>query len=114
MLILEPHPELRELLGLIVANLGHEPLAYEGTAVELEEPDVVLLEPAWERGLSVARTLRAARPRLPIVYASIYPATAETQALEPVSHLLKPFGLAELGRSLELALATRGAPPAAA
>jgi CheY-like chemotaxis protein len=104
-LIAEPYPEIRELLTHVVTNLGFEPMHVDAPGHEqLLETDVMLLEPALPGGVELAQTLRKARPDLPIVCVSIYPATAEIVALAPVAYLLKPFALTALQTALEHAV----------
>jgi len=104
-LIAEPYPEIRELLTHVVTNLGFEPVLVDAPGQEqLPETDVLLLEPALPGGVELAQSLRKARPDLPIVCVSIYPATAEIAALAPVAYLLKPFALTALQTALEHAV----------
>jgi CheY-like chemotaxis protein len=106
-LIWEPNPEVRTLLGHVVKRLGHEPV--EGD----EEPggvlpgdiDVLVVDPAHPRALSAAQVLRLRDGGLPIVCASVYPATADADALRPEAYLVKPFPLSELEDALTGALA---------
>jgi CheY-like chemotaxis protein len=103
-LIAEPYPEIRELLTHVVTNLGFEPVLMDAGQEQLPETDVMLLEPALPGGVELAQSLRKARPDLPIVCVSIYPATAEIVALAPLAYLLKPFALTALQTALEHAV----------
>ena len=106
-LIVEPHAEVRDLLVRIVARLGHESVSYAGAAAhDLADIDVVLLEPAALDGLEAARAARAASGAA-VVCVSIYPASEEARALDPVTHLMKPFSLLDLERAVLAALERR-------
>jgi CheY-like chemotaxis protein len=104
-LIAEPHGEVRELFTHVVSRLGHEAVWPEELAENGERaPDVLLLEPADAEALRLAIRLRGERPGLPLIFASIYPPTAQTRALEPVAFLTKPFLLAELEAAVRRAV----------
>ncbi|MBA2462208.1 MAG: hypothetical protein H0V45_10675 [Actinobacteria bacterium] len=62
-----------------------------------------LFEPAAAKYLELAASLRRRDPELPLVLCSIQPPTAETRALRPVRHLLKPFVRADLAAAVERA-----------
>ena len=66
--------------------------------------DVAVIEPATPPGLRLARQLRAERPSLPLVIASVRAPSQVTRMLEPAAHVVKPFRLADLGRAVEAAL----------
>jgi CheY-like chemotaxis protein len=101
-LILEPQPEIRELVRRVAARLGHE------TVLEIpsEQPeiDAVVVEPESYRALTVAQQLRESSQELPIICASIAPPNDRTRKLRPVAHLQKPFTLGELQRVLAAAV----------
>lgn len=105
-LICEPHADLRDLLTCVVERLGHE--AVQAGLRPGEPPpgdvDAVVVEPADTRSHEDARRLRRQSADLPIVCVSIYPPGPGTHELRPASHLVKPFGLAELQRALADAL----------
>ncbi len=103
-LISEPVVEIRTLLALVVAQLGHEASFDAAQAADEVDVDVALIEPASGPGLELAAALRARADDVPIVFLSIEPPTAETRALQPVRHLVKPFERAELAQALEAAL----------
>ncbi|MGH3022134.1 MAG: hypothetical protein ACRDNI_00630 [Gaiellaceae bacterium] len=105
-LVFEPNPEVRALLAHVVTRLGHEPVyAEDGPGDFLpDDADVLLIEPADRRALSVAQMLRLRHGGLPIVCTSIFPATPESQELRPVAYLVKPFSLVELERALDEAV----------
>lgn len=103
-LVLEPHPEVRDLLVRIVRRLGHEPIVQQG-AGDIEPPaaDVVLVEPSEDGALSVARAAHDQHGSA-VVCVSIYPPSEGAMALEPVAYLLKPFTLLQLEHALVAAL----------
>ena len=104
-LVCDPNPEVRALMGHVVSRLGHEPVYPRGRDDVLPQAvDVLLLEPADPRALGAAQALRLGHEQLPIVCASIYPQTADARRLAPVAYLMKPFPLAELERALTAAV----------
>ena len=109
-LICEPHDDIRALLELVVRRLGHEPEIYRGPAVAQLGVDVAVIEPGEPDGVRLAESLRA--QNVPVLFTSIYPATAELLELGPSAYLVKPFPLDALERALTEALAP--APTAAA
>jgi hypothetical protein len=99
--ICEPDPEVRELLGLVVVRLGREATSeLNGT----KDVEALLVEPADATSVERALVVRAACPDVPVVCLSIEPPTAGSRRFEPVAHLLKPFALPELERALHAAL----------
>lgn len=105
-LILEPYPEVRQLLEHIVAGLGFDPVLLDGAAPEtIADIDVLLLEPGFPGGVELATKFLAANPRLRILVVSIFPPTPEVTALSPVAYVVKPFALAELQRHIREAVA---------
>jgi len=109
-LILDPYPELRELLSRVVSRLGHTPMSEEEARVHPELVDAVVLEPSMVRGLALTRILKETDPDLPVVTNSVYPlgslgeSEAEVEALQPAAHLVKPFLLPQISSAIELAL----------
>jgi CheY-like chemotaxis protein len=96
-LISEPNGDVRLLFEHMVRRLGHEPLALWSVHAEAAARiDLLLFEPADPASVNLAEAVRRLRPSLPVVAASIFPASPNT-AIEPDAHLLKPFGLGELG-----------------
>jgi CheY-like chemotaxis protein len=110
-LIVEPHPEVRDLLVRIVRRLGHEDVGLEDGSVGDAAIDAALLEPAATGGFELALTL--SERGVPVVCVSICPESGELRALEPVGYLLKPFALDELERALLTAIAKASTSPAA-
>ena len=55
--ILEPEPELRELLARVVERLGHEPIQFVESTADVRPGDVVMVEHSevwkWPTGESV-------------------------------------------------------------
>ena len=104
-LIADDVPEIAELIARMVGHLGHQPIMLDEPAavVELRALDALIVETAGPHRLAVARTLREREPELPMVIASIEPASKETRALDPVAHLEKPFRISDLEVALELA-----------
>ncbi len=106
-LVLEPHAEVRALLGHVVERLGHQPVYPTGRRGEVLPEggvDVLLLEPADPAALSAAESLRDSREELPIVCASIHPDWEQVEHLRPLAYLVKPFGLADLECALSAAI----------
>ena len=102
-LVVEPHAEVRALLGHVVERLGHEavfPSGPRGEVLPDGDVDVLLLEPADPAARTTAERLRRRRRELPIVCASIYPDFEQLGSLRPVAYLVKPFSLCELERAL--------------
>jgi CheY-like chemotaxis protein len=102
-LISEPHPDLRTLLEAIVRRAGHEPVGH-GELMSDDAPELMILEPASADGLAAAARLRSRLADLPIICASIFAPSPETQAFGPAAHLLKPFRLGELEAAISTAL----------
>jgi CheY-like chemotaxis protein len=107
-LVLEPDPEIRTLYERAIARLGHHAAFADGEGSALQDADVVIVEPGSPRDLDLAQTLRAERPTLPIVCASIYPANGF--GLDPVVFLEKPFRLSALEHAIGRAIGAREAP----
>jgi hypothetical protein len=101
-LVLEPQPEIRDLVGLVASRLGHEVLTEVPTPAR--SLDVVVVEPESFRGLLAAQLLRERFPDLPIICASIAPPSGKTAELRPLAYLQKPFTLGELKRELARAV----------
>jgi DNA-binding response OmpR family regulator len=99
-LICESEPDVGALLALQLHRLGHEAVLYNGTwTTPLESLDVILIEPGGN-GIGLARELRVRAPDLPMVCSSIYPPSPETDSLEPVAYLVKPFPAAALDAAI--------------
>jgi DNA-binding response OmpR family regulator len=113
-LICEPHDDIGVLLELVVRRLGHHPVVYreDAAADDLSAFDAAVIEPGEERGLRLARALRASN--VPVLFTSIYPAETDVLALDPAAYLVKPFPLDALERALAAALAVAPQPVATA
>ena len=100
-LILEPHPDVRDLMAHVVEGAGHEVvLDEEGPA----PVDAMLLEPTSPVLRRVARQVLAKRPQTTVVCVSIGPPSMIGSSLRPTAHVLKPFSLGELKQALADAL----------
>jgi DNA-binding response OmpR family regulator len=106
-LIVEPHPDVRLLVELVVARLGHDAVTADADALDLEDVDAAVIEPGSGEGLDVAGRLRELGR--PVVFASIFSRGEQTAALEPTAYLVKPFALSQLQEVLEAALPRRAA-----
>lgn len=103
-LVMEPHPEVRELLVRIVCRLGHDALVDDGRPPdEWGNVDAVLVEPACEGSIEAVAPLVRERGAA-LVCVSIYPPPAVASPLAPAVYLQKPFSLAELEHALVAAL----------
>lgn len=105
-LVLEPEPEIRELVERVAGRLGHEAVTEE--SLDGQRIDAIVVEPEGGRGLELARQLRTSAPDVPVICTSIAPPTPATRALEPRAHLIKPYALRDLSEALSSVL-----PPAA-
>lgn len=95
-LILEPHPDVRDLIERVVRRSGHDPII--GTPDTELEVDAAVIEPGAELGLATARRLKEQGTR--IIFVSIFSAEEGALQLAPTAYLVKPFSL----RALEAAL----------
>jgi DNA-binding response OmpR family regulator len=113
-LIVDPSPEISELIAHVVQRLGHEPVRIRRPEREADvSVDLALVEPAFPETLAVARRLRDAHPGLPIVCLSIQAKSeADVTPLAPVAYLMKPFGLRELENVVRMTVGDSVAPAA--
>jgi CheY-like chemotaxis protein len=100
-LILEPQPEIRELVERVAERLGLESVTDDVDGVDL---DAVVLEPESGQALERATRLRSSSPDLPMICTSIAPPNAATRALCPHAHLIKPYTLRDLSQALASAV----------
>jgi DNA-binding response OmpR family regulator len=111
-LVVEPDPQVRELLLLQLRHLGHDPVD-GGAAGDVPgagaECDAVVLEPVSPVTRLFAALLRLRFPELPILFVSIESPTEATMKLGPARYLVKPVSLATLQSALEDVL--RATPP---
>jgi DNA-binding response OmpR family regulator len=68
--------------------------------------DLMVLEPAAPTRLEQAREIRAHQPDLPVVCMSVLSSEARFLTRGPLVHLTKPFTFAQLGSTIEAALAS--------
>jgi len=101
-LIVEPNEDVRAPLELLVKGLGLEPVSFSGVSDQLDVADAAIVEPGLGEGLTVAKALRARG--VPLVFASIFPADAETRAMQPAAYLVKPFPRHAMENALSNAL----------
>ena len=101
----EPDYHVRMLVGAQVRALGHEPVLLDDAdaAPPPLELDAVLVETATEAGIAFASRMRAERRDIALAVVSVADPTAETRALAPEAHLVKPFRLKDLDRVLRSA-----------
>ena len=100
-LIAELHADVRSLLEIVIARLGHEAVVHHGG--DPPSPlDAAVIEPGDGTGLELARRLRDRG--VPVIFTSIFPATDEELELEPSAYLVKPFALYALENALAVAL----------
>ena len=100
-LLVEPHPDIRSLLEIVIVRLGHQPVAYEGTEAGIPDVDAAVVDLDGP-GLVVAQRLRARH--VPAVFTSIFPPEPELLGLDPVAYLVKPFPLYALEHALTAAV----------
>jgi CheY-like chemotaxis protein len=112
-LIIEGHPDTRELLALTLRDRGYEPLeakdSDEGIAMALaEHPDLVLMDIILPglNGLDTARRIKAnpETAQIPIVaYTGWYGRDMKAKALEAgmTEYLLKPVSMEVLVEVIE-------------
>ena len=101
-LIVEPHADLRTLLGLVVRRLGHEPVVRGSGVDDPADLDAGVIEVGDGSGLLAARRLRELGR--PVVLTGVVPADGEARAIGAVAYLVKPFPLHRLESALEAAL----------
>jgi DNA-binding response OmpR family regulator len=97
-LILEPHPDIRRLLELVVRRLGHEPVVLRNGDPDPDDVEAAVIDLGDGKGLLLARRLRDAG--CPVVLTSIYPADDAARSVRPAAYLVKPYPLHKLERAL--------------
>lgn len=97
-LVCEPDPDIRTMLELTLARLGHEAVGRDAEVV-----DAAVVEPGCPVALAL---LRALGHRVPVVCLSIYPPEDGYAPPDTVAYLMKPAKSARLGAALAGALAT--------
>jgi CheY-like chemotaxis protein len=106
-LLLEGDPDVRRLLLIVLADLGHTATAPDGDGDVPQSTECLLVDPVSPRLLDQARRARAATPGLPIICTSFLKQRAFSGA-GPLVHLAKPFTPDQLGAAIEGALASKG------
>lgn len=96
-LILDPSPDRRTVLQLLVLLYGHRPVALP------EDADAVVLDPNDVAGVRTTRALRRGDPRLPVIVLG----TSAPAEIEATAFVLEPLRPSELRRALAAALAGR-------
>jgi CheY-like chemotaxis protein len=96
-LVFEPDPDVRSLLELSIAKLGHEPVHSEDGVV-----DAVVLEPGC--AVAQARLRRFGAEAPPVVCVSIHPPEAQLAPAGTVDYVMKPVRRDRLGVALRRAL----------
>jgi CheY-like chemotaxis protein len=102
-LILEPDPEVRSFYEAVIDRMGLSVADTSSLGRAVPIVDVVLLEPGSPEDLEVAQTLHDERPEVPIVCASIFP--GDSNEIDCIAYLEKPFPLAQLQQALNTAVA---------
>jgi PAS domain S-box-containing protein len=117
-LLVEDNPEVAEVSGALLAQLGYEVHAAgdaQGAleAIEARKFDLVVSDIVMAGvmdGLELARAIRQRHPDLPVILVTGYSDTAVVADAEfPV--LRKPYQLAELSRATAKVIAESGQPP---
>jgi len=111
-LISESSEDLARLLERMVIHLGHEPLLARVPApAQLQDADVLVVEPAAPAGAVIAQAACLVNPALPIVCASVAAPPRELAELgvQFAATLVQPFTVAQLGTAIERVLRDRGA-----
>jgi DNA-binding response OmpR family regulator len=98
-LIFEPQGDIRSLLEIVVARLGHDPWVFDGDGYDSLDVDAAVIDPDEGEGLSLARELR--ERGVPVILTSIFPAGRQALELTPAVYLVKPFALYALEAALE-------------
>lgn len=98
-LIFDPDPDVRAMLKLTVARLGHEAVEHDGD----HDVDAVVMEPGCPRAHTLLGDIAQG---VPVVCLSIYPPEAGLAPADTVAYLMKPTKSARLGAALAGALAT--------
>ncbi|MBA2347850.1 MAG: hypothetical protein H0V81_06085 [Solirubrobacterales bacterium] len=97
--ISEPVSETRDLIERLVERLGHELLPEE----RLVEADALVFEPSSPHCVTLARRVRADRPRIALVAVSSLP-VGLAGLPDGVERVTQPFQPADLERALTAAL----------
>ncbi|MCU1347011.1 MAG: hypothetical protein JWO56_41 [Acidobacteria bacterium] len=105
-LLLEGDPDVRRLLLILLADLGHTAAALERDQDVPAGADLLLLDPTSRIHLEQARLAREQNAALPVVCMSFLQEEGRFLTTGgPFVHLLKPFTADELGAAIATALA---------
>jgi CheY-like chemotaxis protein len=107
-LICEVDPDVRRLLIVLMARLGHTAVVLDASVEVPPRADVLLLEPSSPRCVEKAHAVRRRFPRLPIVAMGALPESAASLADGPVVHLEKPFSVDALAALVDEAVTLPG------
>ena len=105
-LVVDPSPEIQELVEHVVIRLGYEPLRAAELNGASDHLAAAVIEPADPASLALARNLRTHRPDVPLVFTSLAPESEASRALGPSAYLVKPFRLRELMDALAAAVSS--------
>ena len=116
-LLVEDNPEVSEATAMMLQELGYEVQTASDSqaalqALSLHRPKLVLTDiimPGEIDGLALARHIREQNPDLSIVLMTGYNRSNSAELGFPL--LRKPFNLAELGRTVRVALAAKDEQP---
>jgi CheY-like chemotaxis protein len=104
-LLLEGDPDVRRLLLILLADLGHDAAALAAGDDVPRDIDLLVADPASPAQLEQMRRARAENPVLPIVCMRYLPEHEPFRAAGRFVHLDKPFTSDQLAVAVELALA---------
>ena len=105
-LVVEPHRDIRSLLEIVIARLGHEAVVHDATEELVADVDAAVIDPGQPGALVIAQRLSARC--VPTVLTSIFPPDRDALDLGPVAYLVKPFPLYALEDALATALEHAG------
>jgi CheY-like chemotaxis protein len=103
-LLLEGDPDVRRLLLILLADLGHSAAALDPGADVPQDIDLLLADPASAAQLEQIRRARAGNPSLPVVCMRYLPEHEPFRAAGRFVHLEKPFTTTQLAAAVDRAL----------
>lgn len=114
-LLVEGHPEVRALLGALVADLGHSCVDPPARLPAIPPAaDVVVVDPSLPGAAGLVRAARRRSPRAAVVALPSGPSDDTEPVEDAVATLSRPFSLDALSRALrravELATGTGAGP----
>jgi DNA-binding response OmpR family regulator len=95
-LVCEADPDVRRLLAVLVARMGHKAVVPGPGVASLSHADLILLEPESPACLEHARAARAESPDLPVISLNLVPEGGEFLFEGPLEYLQKPFTVEQL------------------